>query len=55
MGISKILNDAILAEAGKSGFDKIYLKTTLTDYYEKFGAIYLDNLSNGERLYCFYL
>ena len=54
-GYSKILNDAILTEARKRGFDKIYLKTTLTGYYEKFGAIYLDNLSNGERLYCFYL
>lgn len=50
-GYSKILNDAILEEARNRGFDKIYLKSDLNNYYEKFGAIYIDNLANGEKLY----
>lgn len=50
-GYSKILNEAILKEAKKRGFKKIYLKTDLINYYEKFGAIYLQDLSNGEKLY----
>ncbi len=54
-GYSKILNDAILFEAKKRGFKNIYLKTNLVNYYEKFGAIYLKNLKNGERLYYFKL
>ena len=49
-GYSKILNDAILKEAGKRGFDKLYLKTTLKNYYEKFGAIYIEAI-DGENLY----
>lgn len=52
-GYSKILNDAILKEAKKRGFKRIYLKTDLVNYYEKFGAKYLENLKNGEKLYCF--
>lgn len=52
-GYSKILNDAILQEAGKRGFNRIYLKTDLENYYEKFGAKYLENLKNGEKLYYF--
>ena len=52
-GYSKILNDAILEEAKKRGFKKLYLKTDLTNYYEKFGAIFLENLNNGEKLYYF--
>lgn len=54
-GYSKILNDAILDEARKRKFKKIYLKTTLENYYEKFGAKYIKNLENGEKLYCFEL
>lgn len=50
-GFSKILNDAILKEAKNRGFNKIYLKSDLVNYYEKFGAIYMDDLSNGEKLY----
>lgn len=50
---SKILNNAILEEARKRGFKKLYLKTDLINYYEKFGAIFLENLSNGEKLYYF--
>ena len=50
-GYSKILNDAILEEAKKRGFEKVYLKTDLINYYEKFGAIYMEDLSNGEKLY----
>ena len=52
-GYSKILNNAILEEAKKRGFKKLYLKTDLINYYEKFGAIFLDTLKNGEKLYYF--
>lgn len=50
-GYSKILNDAILKEAKKRNFKTIYLKTELTNYYEKFGAIYIKKLKSGEKLY----
>lgn len=52
-GYSKILNDAILKEAQKRGFKKIYLKTNLINYYEKFGAHYIETLKSGEKLYFF--
>lgn len=52
-GYSKILNDAILSEARKRNIPKLYLKTTLNNYYEKFGATYLETLQNGEKLYYF--
>lgn len=51
LGYSKILNDAILKEAKKRGFKKIYLKSELKNYYEKFGAKHIKNLQNGEKLY----
>ena len=51
-GYSKILNNAILEEAKRRGLQRIYLKTDLENYYEKFGAKYIENLSNGEKLYC---
>jgi len=51
LGYSKILNDAILKEAKSRGFKKIYLKSELKNYYEKFGAKYMDDLQNGEKLY----
>ena len=51
-GYSKILNDAILKEAKRRGFKRVYLKSDLINYYEKFGAIYMEDLSNGEKLYC---
>lgn len=54
-GYSKVLNNAILEEAKKRGFKKLYLKTNLINYYEKFGAIYLENLNSGEKLYYFNL
>lgn len=50
-GYSKILNDAILQEAKNRGFNKIYLKSELKNYYEKFSAKYIDTLNNGEKLY----
>lgn len=50
-GYSKILNDAILKEAKKLGYNKVYLKSDLINYYEKFGAKYLEELNDGERLY----
>ena len=50
-GYSKILNDAILKEAKNRDFKKLYLKSELKNYYEKFGAIYMEDLKNGEKLY----
>lgn len=50
-GYSKILNKAILEEARKRNFEKIYLKSDLENYYEKFGAKYIETLKNGEKLY----
>ena len=52
-GYSKILNNAILEEAKSRGFEKLYLKTNLINYYEKFGAIFLGTLNNGAKLYYF--
>ena len=51
MGLSKKLNDAILNEARKLGYKKVYLKSTLVNYYEKFGAKYIRNLTDEEKLY----
>ena len=39
-GYSKILNNAILSEARKRNFSKLYLKTSLVNYYENFGFKY---------------
>ena len=50
-GYSKILNDAILKEAKDRGFKRVYLKTELENYYEKFGAVYIEILNNDEKLY----
>lgn len=50
-GYSKILNDAILNEAKKKGYDRIYLKSNLVNYYEKFGDKYIKTLNNKEKLY----
>ena len=52
-GYSKILNDAILKEAKSRGFKRLYLKTTLDNYYEKFEAKYLETLTNNEKIYYF--
>ena len=54
-GYSKLLNEAILKEAKSRGFTKIYLKTDLINYYEKFGATYIETLKSGEKLYYFNL
>ena len=50
-GYSKILNNAILEEAKKRKIKRLYLKTELNNYYEKFGAKFIEVLSNGEKLY----
>lgn len=50
-GYSKILHSAIISEARKRNIKKLYLKSDLKNYYEKFGAKYLDTLSNDEKLY----
>lgn len=52
-GYSKLLNDAILKEAKSRGYKRIYLKTELYNYYEKFGAKYLENLNDKEKIYYF--
>lgn len=49
----KILNNAILEEARKRNIKKLYLKKELENYYEKFGAKYLENLKEKEKLYYF--
>lgn len=50
-GYSKILNEEVLNEAKKRGYKEIFLKTELSNYYEKFGAIYIRKLKTGEKLY----
>ena len=50
-GYSKILNSSIINEAKRLGYDKVYLKSNLINYYEKFGAIFIEKLNNGENLY----
>jgi len=50
-GYSKILNDALLNYAKSKHYKKIYLKTDLINYYEKFGFIFLEELPNKEKLY----
>ena len=50
-GYSRLLNDAIKKEAHKLGFKRIYLKSKLVNYYEKFGAVYMTNLSDIEKMY----
>ena len=52
-GYSRILNEEILKEANKMKIKKLYLKTTLENYYEKFGAIFLEQLDGGEKIYYF--
>ena len=46
-----MLTNAILGEARKRNINKLYLKTKLENYYEKFGAKYIETLQNGEKLY----
>lgn len=50
-GYSKILNNALIKFAKSKGYKKIYLKTELNNYYEKYGFIYLEDLPNKEKLY----
>lgn len=50
-GYSKILNDLVIEEARKLGYKKVYLKSDLINYYEKFGAQYIETLKNGEKLF----
>lgn len=50
-GYSKILNEAIISEAKKRHIKRLYLKTDLVNYYEKFGATYMGALKDGEKLY----
>lgn len=50
-GYSRILNAALLEESKRLGYTKVYLKSNLINYYEKFGAIYIKKLENGESLY----
>lgn len=50
-GYSRILNDALLEKSKGLGYTKVYLKSNLINYYEKFGAIYIKKLENGESLY----
>lgn len=51
MGYSRILNDALLKEARSRGFKEIFLKSTLKNYYEKFGAVFIKNIKDDENLF----
>ena len=42
-------------EARERGYKEIYLKTTLNNYYEKFGAIFVKKISDEEKIYKFEL
>lgn len=50
-GYSKLLNDALLKKAKSFGYVKGYLKSNLVNYYEKFCAIFIEKLNNGESLF----
>lgn len=50
-GYSKILNKLVIEEAIKLGYKRLYLKSNLINYYEKFGAKSIETLSNGENLF----
>ena len=50
-GYSKLLNEAILKMAKEKGIEKLYLKTTLNNYYEKFGAKFLEEHGEEKILY----
>ena len=38
-------------ETKRRGYHSVYLKSDLENYYEKFGATFMEVLKNGERLY----
>ena len=48
---SKILNDALINRCKELGYKKVYLKSFLKNYYEKFNAKYIETLNNGEKLF----
>lgn len=50
-GISKILTDEIIRETKKRKYEKLYLKTDLNNFYEKYNFKYLEATSNGEKIY----
>ena len=50
-GYSKLLNDALLKLAKEKKIKRLYLKTTLQNYYEKFGAKFLENHGEEKILY----
>ena len=52
-GYPKVLNNGILKDAKRLGYNKIYLKTELINYYEKFGAKFVEKLTDKGNLYCF--
>lgn len=51
LGYSKILTKELLKEAKKRGYDKLYLKTELENYYEKYGAYFIKYINETEKLY----
>ena len=52
-GYSKMLNDAILKEAKRRRIKRLYLKTELKNYYEKFGAKFFEDLNDNEKILYF--
>ena len=53
LGYSKLLHDSILKEAYRLGYSRIYLKSNLVNYYEKFGAKFLEKMTTDKNLYYF--
>ena len=51
LGYSKLLNASLKEKAKELGYKRIYLKSDLKNYYEKFGAVKFDKLTNGEDLF----
>lgn len=51
LGYSKLLTEEILKEAKKLGHNKLYLKTELNNFYEKYGAHFVEYINDLEKLY----
>lgn len=49
-GYSKLLNNALLEKAKNLNYKRVYLKSDLINYYEKFGFIFIEKLKY-ENLY----
>lgn len=48
---SNILISSLLNKASELGYKKVYLKSDLNGFYEKYNAKYIETLKNKEKLY----